>query len=54
MIRLCLLRRDANEFENEWAKRRSKAMFETEAAELNEDEDGTGIDMDKTIKLREV
>ena len=49
VIRLCLLRRDANEFENEWAKRRSKAMFETEAAEPNEDEDGTGIDMDKTI-----
>ena len=49
IIRLCLLRRDANEFENEWAKKRSKAMFETKAAELNEDEDGTGIDMDKTI-----
>ena len=49
IIRLCLLKRDANEFENEWAKKRSKAMFETEAAELNEDENGTGIDMDKTI-----
>merc|ERR1712030_79558 len=49
VIRLCLLKRDANEFENEWAKKRSKAMFETEAAELDEDEDGTGIDMDKTI-----
>merc|ERR1711888_126784 len=47
--RLCLLRRDTNEFENEWAKKRSKAMFETEAEELAEDEDGTGIDMDKTI-----
>ena len=49
VIRLCLLRRDANEFENEWAKRRSKAMFDTEAIESNEDVDGTGIDMDKTI-----
>ena len=49
VIKLCLLKRDANEFENEWAKRRSKAMFETEAAELSEDEEGTGIDMDKTI-----
>merc|ERR1712082_510334 len=28
VIKLCLLRRDANEFENEWAKRRSKTMFE--------------------------
>ena len=49
ITRLCLLRRDASEFENEWAKKRSKAMFATEAAELDEDEDGTGIDMDKTI-----
>merc|ERR1711888_71872 len=49
VIRLCLLRRDANEFENEWAKRRSKAMFDAEAIESGEDADGTGIDMDKTI-----
>ena len=49
IIRLCLLKRDASEFENEWAKKRSKAMFATEATELDEDEDGTGIDMDKTI-----
>ena len=26
-----------------------QVKFETEAAELHEDEDGTGIDMDKTI-----
>ena len=49
VIKLCLLRRDANEFENEWAKRRSKAMFDAEAIESGEEEDGTGFDMDKTI-----
>merc|ERR1711895_332917 len=49
VIKLCLLRRDPNEFENEWAKRRSKAMFDTEAIESGEEEDGTGFDMDKTI-----
>ena len=49
-IKICLLRRDANEFENEWAKKRSKAMFASEAASLVEDDDEeSGIDMDKTI-----
>merc|ERR1712030_113753 len=49
VVKLCLLRRDASEFENEWAKRRSKAIFDSEAAELSDDEEGIGIDMDKTI-----
>merc|ERR1711888_559091 len=49
VVKLCLLRRDASEFENEWAKRRSKAIFDSEAAEPSDDEEGIGIDMDKTI-----
>merc|ERR1711936_527113 len=49
VVKLCLLRRDASEFENEWAKRRSKAIFDSEAAELSDDEEGIGIDMDETI-----
>merc|ERR1711888_160526 len=49
VIKLCLLRRDANKFENEWAKRRSKAMFDAEAIVSGEEEDGAGFDMDKTI-----
>ena len=49
IISRCLLKRDHNEFVNEWAKKRAKAMFASEGGEETDDEDGTGIDMNKTI-----
>ena len=49
IISRCLLKRDHNEFVNEWAKKRAKAMFASEEGEETDDEDGTGIDMNKTI-----
>ena len=43
------MRRDSNEFVQDWAKERAKSMIANEAKEESEDEDGTGIDMNKTI-----
>ena len=39
----------SNEFVQDWAKGRAKSMIANEAKEESEDEDGTGIDMNKTI-----
>ena len=49
IVSRCLMRRDSNEFVQDWAKERAKSMLANEAAEESEDEDGTGIDMNKTI-----
>ena len=49
IISRCLMRRDGNEFVQDWAKERAKSMLANEATEETEDEDGTGIDMNKTI-----
>ena len=49
IISRCLMRRDSNEFVQDWAKERAKSMLANEATEDTDDEDGTGIDMNKTI-----
>ena len=43
------MRRDSNEFVQDWAKERAKSILANEANEETDEEDGTGIDMDKTI-----